>query len=136
MYLLDTNVVSELRKGEGANTGVMAWAQGQPERQLYLSVVSVHELELGVCLKERSDPPQGRVLRRWLDEQVVPAFDDRVLPVTEAIARRSAALHVPDPRPTRDAFIAATALVHQLVVVTRNVSDFEPTGVQWFNPWS
>lgn len=138
MYLIDTNVVSELRRaGSGrADPDVVAWAEHADPATLFLSVVSLHELELGVRLKQHRDPRQGQLLRQWLDQQVVPAFAGRILPVDEAVVRCSAALHVPDPRPLRDALIAATALVHAMVVVTRNVGDFLPTGVEVLNPWS
>jgi predicted nucleic acid-binding protein len=137
MFLLDTNVVSELRRaGSGkADPGVVAWAEQADPPALFLSVVSLHELELGVRLKQHRDPRQGQLLRQWLDQQVVPSFAGRILPVDEAVARCSAALHVPDPRPLRDGLIAATALVHAMVVVTRNVGDFLPTGVEVLNPW-
>ncbi|MFM8661100.1 MAG: type II toxin-antitoxin system VapC family toxin [Cyanobium sp.] len=137
MFLLDTNVVSELRRaGSGkADPGVVAWAEQADPAALFLSVVSLHELEMGVRLKQHRDPRQGQLLRHWLDQQVVPAFAGRILPVDEAVARCSAALHVPDPRPLRDGLIAATALVHAMVVVTRNVGDFLPTGVEVLNPW-
>lgn len=137
MFLLDTNVVSELRRaGSGkADPGVVAWAEQADPAALFLSVVSLHELEMGVRLKQHRDPRQGQLLRQWLDQQVVPAFAGRILPVDEAVSRCSAALHVPDPRPLRDGLIAATALVHAMVVVTRNVGDFLPTGVDVLNPW-
>lgn len=137
-YLLDTNVVSELRKVRlgRANPGVGRWAEGVSAADLYLSVVSVQELEMGVLLLLRRDPAQGAVLRAWLDTQVLPAFAQRMLPVDLAVAQRSAALHVPDPRPVRDGLIAATALVHGMTVVTRNVADFQPCGVPVLNPWA
>ncbi|MFM7512742.1 MAG: type II toxin-antitoxin system VapC family toxin [Cyanobium sp.] len=137
MFLLDTNVVSELRRaGSGkADPGVVAWAEQADPAALFLSVVSLHELEMGVRLKQHRDPRQGQLLRQWLDQQVVPTFAGRILPIDEAVARCSAALHVPDPRPPRDGLIAATALVHAMVVVTRNVGDFLPTGVDVLNPW-
>lgn len=137
MYLLDTNVVSELRKAKSgkADAGVIAWAAGIPASELFLSAISVLELEMGVLLVERRDAAQGTVLRSWLDRHVLPAFADRILPVDAAVARRCARLHVPDPRAERDALIAATALVHELTVVTRNVGDFEATGVRLLNPW-
>lgn len=137
MYLLDTNVVSELRKAKSgkADAGVIAWAAGLPASELFLSAISVLELEMGVLLVERRDAAQGTVLRSWLDRHVLPAFADRILPVDAAVARRCARLHVPDPRAERDALIAATALVHELTVVTRNVGDFEATGVRLLNPW-
>lgn len=137
MYLLDTNLVSELRKVKAgkANPGVAAWADAVEAGLLFISAVTLHELELGVLLMERRDPGQGALLRQWLDQAVLPAFTGRILPIDDAVARRSAALHVPDPRPFRDGLIAATALVHSLVVVTRNLSDFEATGVRLLNPW-
>lgn len=138
MFLLDTNVVSELRRARSgrADPGMVAWAEQADPAALFLSVVTLHELELGVRLKEYRDPRQGQLLRQWLDQQVVPSFAGRILPVDEAVARCSAALHVPDPRPLRDGLIAATALVHAMVVVTRNAGDFLPTGVEVLNPWS
>jgi toxin FitB len=138
MYLLDTNVVSEVRKirfGK-ADVNVAAWADSVDADDLYLSVVTVQELEIGVLLAEHRDPTQGAVFRAWLDQHVLPAFANRILNIDTTVALRSAQLHVPDPRPVRDSLIAATALVHRMTVVTRNVSDFEPTGVPIFNPWS
>ena len=137
MYLLDTNVVSELRKVRAgkADAQVALWADSVDAADLYLSVISVQELEIGVLLAERRDATQGAVLRAWLNGHVLPAFADRILSVDTAVARRSAQLHVPDPHPVRDGLIAATALVHGMTVVTRNVADFETTGVQLLNPW-
>ncbi len=138
MYLLDTNVVSELRKVRAgkADAQVALWADSVDAADLYLSVISVQELEIGVLLAERRDATQGAVLRAWLNGHVLPAFADRILSVDTAVARRSAQLHVPDPHPVRDGLIAATALVHGMTVVTRNVADFETTGVQLLNPWN
>lgn len=134
MFLLDTNVVSELRKGAKADPQVRRWAVGVASSVLFLSAISVLELEMGVLLAERRDPRQGALLRTWLESHVLPAFDDRVLPIDTSVARRCAALHVPDPRSDRDALIAATALVHGLTVVTRNTADF-PASVHVLNPW-
>jgi predicted nucleic acid-binding protein len=138
MFLLDTNVVSELRRaGTGrADSGLVAWAEQADPAALFLSVVSLYELELGVRLKQHHDPRQGQLLRQWLDQQVVPSFAGRILPVDGAVARCSAGLHGKAPQPLRDGLIAATALVHAMVVVTRHVSDFLPTGVEVLNPWS
>ncbi len=138
MFVLDTNVVSELRKIRlgRADKCVAQWADSVASVDLYLSVITVQELEIGVLLAERRDPPQGAIFRAWLDSRVLPAFAGRILPVDTAVARRSAKLHVPDPSPVRDCLIAATALVHGMTVVTRNVADFESTGVALLNPWA
>jgi hypothetical protein len=137
MFLLDTNVVSELRKARAgkADRNVAAWAAGVPVANTFLSVITIRELEIGTLLVERRDPSQGAILRTWLDEHVLPGFAERILPVDAVVARRSAALHVPDPRPVRDAFIAATALVHRMTVVTRTTADFKPTGAKAIDPW-
>lgn len=139
MFVLDTNVVSELRKvrAKKADRGVAEWAAGVASVHLFISAMTVHELELGVLLAERRDRRQGALLRRWLDESVTAAFADRVLAIDETVARRAAALHVPGPAPLRDAFIAAAALVQRMTVVTRNVRDFERfDGLAVVNPWA
>jgi toxin FitB len=138
MYLLDTNVVSELRKirHRKADVRVAAWAESVDAAELYLSVITLQELEIGVLFVERRDSKQGAILRQWLQEQVMPAFAERILSVDTVVAQRSASLHVPNPRPVRDGIIAATALVHSMTVVTRNLADFEPTGVKTINPWA
>lgn len=137
-HLVDTNVVSELRRAKAgkADPRVTAWAESVPVAGLFLSVITILELEMGVLLIERRDPAQGAILRAWLDGQVLPAFSGRILAVDTAVARRCAKLHVPDPRSERDALIAATALTHGLTVVSRNIADFEPTGVGTLNPWA
>jgi toxin FitB len=139
MFLLDTNVVSELRKTTSgrANTGVATWAASVSSAVMFVSAITMHELEHGILLAERSDFEKGQILRAWFDVTVIPAFVGRVIPVDHEVAVRSAALHVPDPAPYRDAFIGATALVHAMTLVTRNTKDFErfPNTVI-FNPWT
>lgn len=135
-YLLDTNVVSELRKSAGrAAPGVRAWAHQQLTSELFISVITVLEIEIGVGRVEWRDRTQGLVLRRWLEQNLLAAFAGRIVSIDLTVARRAAAMHVPDPRPERDALIAATALAHNHVVVTRNTADFERLGVQLINPW-
>ncbi len=134
MYLLDTNVVSELRKSK-PDRNVKRWARSAPPSGLFLSAITILELETGVLRVERRDARQGAALRNWLDTQVLPVFSDRILPIDTAVAQRCARLHVPDPMADGDALIAATALVHGLTVVTRNTGDFNRAGVELLNPW-
>ena len=135
-YLLDTNVISELRKPAGrASTNVRVWAGRQRTSDLLISVITVMEIEIGVARMERRDSVQGDVLRKWLERDLLVAFATRILPVDLAVVRRASAMHVPDPRPERDVLIAATALNLNLVVVTRNIADFKPLGVELLNPW-
>jgi len=129
MYLLDTNLLSELRRRDRTHPNVAAWADGVQPADLFVSAISILEIELGVLRVERRDTAQGAILRSWLENQVLTAFDGRILPIDTAVARRCAGLHVANPRAKRDALIAATAMVHRLTVVTRNVADFEPWGV-------
>jgi hypothetical protein len=135
MYILDTNVISELRKARKTHPHVKKWAQPLPAASLYISVISLLELEIGILLVARRDKEQGATLRSWMDGHVLPTFSGRILAIDTAVAQRCAALHVPSPRSDRDALIAATALVHGLTVATRNVADFERTGVSVVNPW-
>ena len=135
MYLLDTNVVSELRRAKKAHPNVRAWAHSLPAASLYLSVISILELEIGILLMQRRDWKQGLALRAWMAGHLLPTFAGRILAVDTAVAQRCAALHVPDPRSDRDALIAATGLVHGMTVVTRNVSHFQPMGVAVLDPW-
>ncbi len=137
MYLLDTNVLSELRKASAgkADPNVVCWAESVAEVSLFVSVITILELETGILLITRRDTAQGELLRAWFEDYLLPAFAGLILPVDLAIARHCASLSVPDPRPRRDGLIAATALVHRMTVVTRNVSDFAPTGVPILNPW-
>ena len=137
MFLLDTNVLSELRKvrANRADPNVAAWAKGTSPATMFLSVIVIQELEIGVLMAERQDPRKGAILRSWLDDHVLPAFAGRVIPIDTEVAHISATLHVPNPRPVRDALIAATALCHSMTVVTRSVVDFESTGVRTLDPW-
>jgi predicted nucleic acid-binding protein len=137
MFVLDTNVVSELRKIRlgRADKNVARWADGVETAVLYLSVITVQELEIGVLLAERRDPSQGAIFRTWFEDHVLPAFAGRILPVDTVVARCSAVLHVPNPGPFRDSLIAATALVHKMTLVTRNVADFQASSVLLVNPW-
>jgi predicted nucleic acid-binding protein len=137
MFILDTNVVSEIRKIRlgTAHPNVALWADSVNASSLYLSAITVLELELGILQLERKDTRQGDILRQWLESCVLPEFEGRILPVDARVARCCASLHVPDPRAERDALIAATAWVHGMTVVTRNQGDFQTTGVSWLNPW-
>jgi len=137
MYIVDTNVVSELRKIRSgkADRNVARWAESIDATDLYLSAITIQELEIGVLLAERRDAVQGAMLRTWLNSHVMPAFSGRILSIDTLVAQCSARLHVPDPRPVRNGLIAATALVHGMTIVTRNVADFAVTGAQILNPW-
>jgi predicted nucleic acid-binding protein len=135
MFLLDTNVLSELRRRDRTDAKVAAWADSVQPSDLFLSAITILEIESGALIVERRDKAQGAQLRAWIDQKVLPAFAGRILPVDTAVAHRCARLRVPDPRAERDALIAATALVHRLTLATRNVADFEPMGVELFDPW-
>ncbi len=137
MFLLDTNVISESRKaGDGkADARVAAWLSSVDATSLYISVITLMELDLGILMIERRDTVQGTRLRAWMQNRVMPEFADRTLAIDAPVALRCARLHVPDPRPESDALIAATALVHGMTVVTRNLVDFAPMGVTLLNPW-
>ncbi len=136
-YLLDTNVVSELRKSpRRADARVRAWVASRDASSLHLSAITVMEIEIGIGRLARRDRVQADRLRTWLDDAVLAVFAGRILPIDLTVARRVARLHVPDPRPERGAMIAATATVHGLTVVTRNVTDFEPLDVALIDPWS
>jgi predicted nucleic acid-binding protein len=137
MFVLDTNVVSELRKIRSgkADPHFTHWADNVDAGSLHISAITILELELGVLQIERRDSTQGAMLRTWLETLVLPEFDGRIFPVDTTVARRCARLHVPDPRAERDALIAATALVHGMTVVTRNLADFALSGVPLLNPW-
>jgi toxin FitB len=138
MYLLDTNVLSELRKGKAgkADRNVSAWAKSVSVPTLFLSAISIFELEIGILLIERRDRKQGLLLRSWMEDKVLPTFNGRILSIDTTVAQKCATLHVPTPCSERDSLIAATAIIHGMTVVTRNVSDFESTGVATINPWN
>ena len=137
MFLLDTNVISELRKAKTRkiDRSVAAWAKATDPEFMYLSVITILELETGVLRVARRDQSQAKLFRTWIDDLIMPGFAGRILPVDLEVVRRCAPLHVPDPQPERDALIAATALLHGMKIVTRNVRDFEPMGVPLLNPW-
>lgn len=137
MYILDTNVLSELRKIKSgrADKNVTSWVHQVPAVSMYLSAITILELEMGMLRIERKDAHQGKLLKKWINDHVLPAFKDRILPFDTAVAQCCAKLHVPDPRSERDAMIAATAIVHGMTVVTRNTKDFDTTGVSLLNPF-
>ena len=138
MYLLDTNVISELRKlgTARADPNVTAWVNAASADSFVISAVSVMEMQMGIHrIAHRGDVAQARLLEAWLHNYILPAFEGRILPCDTAVALQCAALHVPDPASERDAWIAATAMVHDLAVVTRNVADFQHSKVRIINPW-
>ena len=137
MLLLDTNVVSELRKVASgrAHPNVVVWNETVDPAETFISSVVLHELEIGVRLVEHNDSAAGRVLRNWLDNTVITAFSGRILPLDDAAALQAAKWHVPDPKPINDAYIAATALTRRMTLVTRNIKDFAGMGVKLVNPW-
>lgn len=133
-YVLDTNVVSALRV-RGRNRLVEAWAASIPVADQFVTATTVAEIERGVIAKERSDPEQGTILRRWFDERVLPTFADRVLPFDLRAARTLAVYRAPERAPFDDALIAAIAQAAEMTVATRNTKHFEPLGVRCLNPW-
>ena len=136
-YLLDTNVISELRKiGDGkADINVVTWVGAEDTANFFISAITILELERGVLSVQRRDAAQAARLRTWLDNHIRPEFAGRILPVDDEIATRCAHLHIPNRRNEADALIAATALVRGLTMVTRNVRDFQDTGVVVIDPW-
>lgn len=135
MFVLDTNVISELRRPAKANAKVLTWATATPVTQTFLSAITILEIELGALLMERKNKAHAKILRGWIDAQILPRFEGRVLAVDTAVAQCCARLHVTASRTDRDALIAATAVVHSMTVVTRNVADFNMSGVKVLNPW-
>ena len=137
MILLDTNVVSEYRKDSygKADPRVVAWTKAQPKERLFISVITLLEVEKGALIMERRDRRQGAVLRGWIEATLIPSFDGRILPVDERVALATARLHMPNPRPVSDSLIAATAIVHGMTIATRNTGDFKGLPVGLINPW-
>lgn len=133
MYLLDTNVISAFRRPDRLPDLGGTVDAGD----FFLSsAITIQEIEQGILAKSRSDAAQGAILRAWFGNDVLSAFEEHILPFDARIARKCAALHVPDPRPERNAMIAATAIIHGLTVVTRNVADFEKLQVKLLDPWA
>jgi predicted nucleic acid-binding protein len=135
MFVLDTNVISEIRRGRKAHPKVIAWSAATPSDDTYLSVITILEIEVGTQLMERRDAARGRLFRDWIVRTIMPSFAGRIIDIDTAVAQCCAGLHVPTTRPQRDTFIAATAIVHGMTVVTRNVGDFQMPGVRTLNPW-
>ena len=135
-FLFDTSVISAQRRADRLPSHVSDWLAGVAATDVYISAITLQEIETGVLRMERTDPAQGARLRRWKDDMVSGALSGRILPVDETVAECCAALHVPDPRPALDALIGATAIVHRMTLVTRNVADFEAMPVKIFNPWT
>lgn len=138
MFLLDTNVVSELRKigDRRADTNVTRWAESVTAIDMHISAITLMEVEIGIQRLERLKSGGGARLRMWMNGNLLGKFAGRILPIDSLVALRCASLHVPRNAPYKDSLIAATGLVHDLTVVTRNTADFAPTGVRLLNPWN
>ena len=132
-WLLDTNIISELRKGERGHPGLRAWFAQVNEDSLWTSVLVVGELRRGIESLRRRDVPSALALEHWL-AGITGGFADRILPVDQAVAEQWGRLNVPDPVPTVDGLLAATAMVHRLTLVTRNTRDVARTGVALLDP--
>lgn len=137
MFLLDTNVISELRKASTnkADSNLIEWANQQSVGSLFISSISILEIEMGILQKERKDPTQAAKLRTWLNSHVLKAFSDRILSLDTSVALQCAKFHVPNPKSERDAMIGATAKVHGMTLITRNIKDFQHMGLNLLNPW-
>ena len=133
-FLLDTNVVSEIRK-KSPDPGVSAWFASVPAGELFLSVLVVGEIRQGIERLARRDPAQAEIFEQWLG-RLVDAYGDRVVPITARVAETWGRLNVPDPVPVVDGLMAATALVHGWTLVTRNVGDVTSTGVRLLDPFA
>ena len=131
-YLLDTNVLSYARRQTFPELN--AWLASQVRADLTISIISLLEIERGILQVERRDASAGQHLRAWLEAEIMPAFSGLILPIDVSVARTAAGLHVPDPMPEMDALIAATAIVHDLILVTHNTRDFERTGIRLLDP--
>jgi toxin FitB len=134
MFILDTNVVSELRRPQKANASVLKWAAQNSVQHFFLSVITMYELERGMLMVAKRNQGHAEILRRWIDDQVLKIFAGRILSIDESVALRCAQM-LAEPATERDCFIAASALIHGMTVVTRNVLDFEKSGAPLFNPW-
>ena len=135
MYVLDTNVISELRRPKRADPMVVAWVRSAPLADLFTTSINLMELRTGALRLIFRQDPRGHIIQDWIENFVISSFKDRILAIDEAVGMRCAELHVPITRPYRDSLIAATALMHRMTVVTRNLTDFEPMGVATLNPW-
>lgn len=135
MYIVDTNVVSELRKQRKTDPQVLHWFRQQSGDNFYLSVITILEAEQGFLKLQRYDKPQAASLRTWIDHHLLESFSGRILSIDTQTAQYCARMHVPDRKSYGDGVIAATALVHNFTVVTRNMADFESTGAKLLNPW-
>lgn len=133
-FLLDTNVIAELRKGARANPHVRSWFESLDSDAIMLSVLTIGEIRRGIENVRRRDPATAKALERWL-RRLVAEHRDRILPIDLPVAEEWGRLNVPDPLPVVDALLAATAKVHGLTFVTRNVKDVARTGVELMNPF-